>query len=184
MKAVLLSCAVVLAATALPAAETKEPAAQLSQFKLGSYVTGPEVTLNDATNKAVLIDAWGIACPPCLATLPEMEKIAKRYKTKLLVFGAHCQNGTDDEIKAVVKRNRLGYTIVKGVTGPIAFNSIPRVFVFDAAGALVFTGSPFEKNFERALHKVTRTPAATPAAAKKAPGAKPGGPEAAKHPAT
>ena len=165
--AVLLSCAVLCAAAALHAAETKEPSAQLSQFKLGAYLTGPEVTLAAATNKAVLIDAWGIHCGPCLASLPSMERIAKRYKDKMLVFGAHCQNGTDDEVKAVVKQNRLTYTIVKGVNGPISFSGIPHVFVFDTTGALVFTGSPFDKSFERALHKATTKASGTAAAATK-----------------
>ncbi|MCX6996809.1 MAG: TlpA disulfide reductase family protein [Kiritimatiellaeota bacterium] len=165
----LASCFVVFAVRALHAADTKEPTAQLSQFKLGEYLTGPKVTLNDATNKAVLIDAWGIHCGPCLASLPEMERIAKRYKNKMLVFGAHCQNGTDDEVEAVVKRNRLSYTIVKGVQAPISFRGIPHVFVFDPTGALVFSGHPADKSFERSLHKViSKVPATSGVSAKNA----------------
>jgi len=170
------------AATAVRAADNKEPSAQLSQFKLGEYLTGPQVGLDAATNKAVLIDAWGIHCGPCLASLPGIERIAKRYKDKMLVFGAHCQAGTDDEVKAVVKRNRLTYTIVKGVHSPLPFNGIPHVFVFDATGALVFAGHPADRSFDRALHKATANIKAspTPAVATKPPAADP----KAKPPAT
>ena len=131
------------------------PVAQLSQFKLGETITGPAITLEQAAGKAVLIDAWGIHCGPCLASLPELEKIAKRYKDKLVVFGAHCQGGSDAEVIAVTQKNRLSYTITKGVTSPIAFNGIPRVFVFDRQGGLVFTGSPFDQRFQQSLQKAT-----------------------------
>lgn len=164
MKALLLALSLLAATLTLRAAEAA-PAAKLSQFKLGAFITGPQTTLAEATGKAVLIDAWGIHCGPCLASLPDIEKIAKHYKDKMLVFGAHSQAGTDDEVKDVVKKNKLTYTITNGVTSPVAFSTIPRVFVFDTAGALVFTGSPFDAEFEHALRKATQG-ASAPAGAK------------------
>ena len=174
MKAILVSLTLLAAAVTLRAAEAM-PSAQLSQFKLGTYITGPQVTLADAAGKAVLIDAWGIHCGPCLASLPDIEKISKHYKDKMLVFGAHSQAGTDAEIMDVVKKNKLSYTIVKSVSSPISFSGIPRVFVFDTTGALVYTGSPFEQEFERSLRKATQ-------GASGAAGARPTGLDALKKP--
>ena len=174
MKTLLVSLTLLAATLSLRAAEAT-PAAKLSQFKLGAYITGPQTTLADATGKAVLIDAWGIHCGPCLASLPDIEKIAKHYKDKMLVFGAHSQAGTDDEVKDVVKKNKLTYTITNGVNSPISFSGIPRVFVFDTTGALVFTGSPFDTEFERSLRKATQ-------GASGAAGAKPTGLDALKKP--
>lgn len=174
MKTLLFSLSLLLAAASLHAADAP-PSATLSQFKLGAYITGPEATLATAAGKAVLIEAWGIHCGPCLASLPDIEKIAKRYKDKMVVFGAHSQNGTDDEVREVVKKNRLSYTITKGVNSPISFSGIPRVFIFDTAGGLVFTGSPFDKDFEKSLRKAT-------AGASSATGPKPSGLDALKKP--
>ena len=165
MKAIAITFAILTAGTLLHAAEATPPA-QLSQFKLGAYITGPQATLDSASGKAVLIDAWGIHCGPCLASLPDIEKIAKRYKDKMVVFGAHSQAGTDDEVKEVVKKNKLTYTITNGVTSPVPFNAIPRVFVFNTAGALVYFGSPFEKEFERSLHKAVSGAGSSGAGAK------------------
>ncbi len=155
MKHLLLPLALLAAAATLRAAPAipAPPAAQLSQFKLGAHITGPKVTIEEAAGKAVLIEAWGINCPPCLASLPDIEKIARRYTGKMLVFGAHSQNGTDQQVTDVVKKKKLSYTITQGVNSPIAFDGIPRVFLFDTKGALVFTGSPFDPFFERALPK-------------------------------
>jgi thiol-disulfide isomerase/thioredoxin len=174
MRAILVSLTLLAAAVSLRAAEAT-PSAQLGQFKLGAYLTGPQVTLADAAGKAVLIDAWGIHCGPCLASLPDIEKISKHYKDKMLVFGAHSQAGTDAEIMDVVKKNKLSYTIVKSVNSPVAFTTIPRVFVFDTTGALVFTGSPFDQEFERSLRKASQ-------GASGAGAAKPGGLDALKKP--
>ena len=174
MKTLLLSLALLATAATLPAAE---PAPQLSQFKLGAYIVGPQVTLDNAAGKAVLIDAWGIRCGPCLASLPDIEKIAKRNKDKMLVFGAHSQGGTDAEISEVVKKHRLSYTITHGVSGPISFSGIPHVFVFDTKGGLVFSGHPSDPEFERAVRKATAGASATGAG-----GARPSGLDALKRP--
>ena len=181
MKTFLLALALLATASTLHAAPAAPaaPAAQLSQFKLGAYITGPQVTLENAAGKAVLIDAWGIHCGPCLASLPDIEKIAKRNKDKMLVFGAHSQNGTDAEVSDVVKKNKLSYTITQGVTGPIQFSGIPHVFVFDTKGALVFSGHPGDPEFERAVRTATAG-ATSGASATGAGGAKPSGLDALK----
>ena len=153
-----------LSVTASFAADKKNaaPAHTLSEFKIGAAITGPEVKLEEVSGKAVLIDAWGIHCGPCLASLPEIEKIAKRYKDKMVVIGAHSQQATDDEVKAVVKKNRLSYGIVNGVNSPVSFSGIPHVFVFDTSGSLVFEGHPGDKNFAMALQRAVRPPAGKP----------------------
>jgi thiol-disulfide isomerase/thioredoxin len=156
-----LALAIAFSAGAAVAADTRKAAASapshsLSEFKLGETITGPQASLADAGGKAVLIEAWGVHCGPCLASLPHINSIAKREKGKMLVFGAHSQNASDDEVKQVVKKNQLAYTITKGVTGPVNFSAIPHAFVFDTTGALVFSGHPMDKEFENAVRKATR----------------------------
>ncbi len=132
-------------------AKTDEAAHQYSEFHVGSLVSGPAV--GDTKGKAVLIDAWGTHCGPCLALLPEVEKISKRYKDKMVVIGAECQGSSNDQINDVVKKNHLTYSITSGMQGPVQFSGLPHVFVFDTTGKLLYTGSPFEKEFEHALHR-------------------------------
>jgi thiol-disulfide isomerase/thioredoxin len=156
----LLSCGALVAADNKKTAAAT-PAHNLSEFKLGEFITGPQASLADAAGKAVVIEAWGVHCGPCLASLPHIESMAKRNKGKLLVFGAHSQNASDEEVKQVVKKNNLSYTITKGVNGPVNFSGIPHAFVFDTTGALVFHGNPADKEFESAVRKATRGATAT-----------------------
>jgi thiol-disulfide isomerase/thioredoxin len=162
MKTILqLGFSLIISCSALVAADSKKAAAatpshNLSEFKLGELITGPQASLADASGKAVLIEAWGVHCGPCIASLPHIESLAKRNKGKLLVFGAHSQNASDEEVKQVVKKNNLSYSITKGVNGPVSFRGIPHAFVFDTTGALIFSGHPMDRAFDTAVQKATR----------------------------
>ncbi len=147
-----------LALSAIAAEKTTTPSATLAQFKVGQLITGPSVDLANTGGKAVVIEAWGVHCGPCLASLPEMERLSKRNRADTIFIGAHSQDASDDEVKEVVKKNRLSYSIVKGVNGPINFSGIPHAFVFDTTGALIYNGRPDDKDFESAVRKAGRPP--------------------------
>jgi thiol-disulfide isomerase/thioredoxin len=145
--------------TAAFAADKKEalPDAKLSDFTIGEVVSGPAVNLANTGGKAVVIEAWGVNCGPCIASLPHIEKLAKRNKADTIVIGAECQNSSNEKIADIVKKNKLSYTITKGgVQGPVKFSGIPHAFVFDTTGKLIFHGTPSNPDFEKAVRKAGR----------------------------
>jgi thiol-disulfide isomerase/thioredoxin len=182
MKRIALVCSLVALATIrLSAAEAAATGGHtIDNFKLGAHIDGPEITLANAKGKAVLIEQWGIHCGPCLASLPKIEKISRRYKDRMMVFGAHAQQATPDEVKAVVKKNRLSYTIADNMQSPIQTGGIPHVFLFDTTGALIYHGHPADKDFEKMVRKAV---AAAPAAGA-ATGARPSGLDSLRKPGT
>ncbi|HWB06844.1 MAG TPA: TlpA disulfide reductase family protein [Verrucomicrobiales bacterium] len=127
----------------------------LADFKIGASITGPEVKLEDLKGKAVIIENWGVNCGPCLASLPDMQKLSKRHKENLVLIGAHSQDATDDKVKEVVKKHKLTYSIVKGSNSPsdVSSNTIPHAYVFDAEGKLLFHGVPSDPKFDKAVRK-------------------------------
>ncbi len=141
-------------------AADKKPAltGNLSDFKVGRLITGPAVDLSNTAGKAVVIEQWGVNCGPCIASLPHMEKIAKSNRKDTIVIGAHSQQATDDEVKAVVKKNKLSYAIVEGLQGPSGGTGIPHALVFDTTGALIYSGSPLDRDFDSAVRKAGRPP--------------------------
>ena len=151
--------AVVIAVSISFAGKSEAVAAhKLSEFKLGKLIAGPQVNLANTGGKAVMIEEWGINCGTCMALLPEVEKLARVHKQKLIVVGAHSQEATDAEVQDVVKKHKLSYTITDGVRGPIAVTGLPHAYVFDTTGAMVFEGSPLDKDYEPALRKAMRAP--------------------------
>jgi thiol-disulfide isomerase/thioredoxin len=150
-----------VAPASLQAREKKEeaavPDANVSQFGFGESINDIPFKKEDLEGKPVVIEYWGINCPPCIAFLPELAKIANRYDNKgLKVVGVHAQAGTNEEINKVLDKARVKYPVVGNGACPIDFNGIPRAFVFDKAGKLVWTGNPHDDGFQKAIRNVTK----------------------------
>jgi thiol-disulfide isomerase/thioredoxin len=153
---------IAISSSAAFAAEKKKdlPDLKLSDFKLGGeVVSGAAVDLANTGGKAVVIEAWGVNCPPCIASLPHIEKIANRNKADTIVIGAESQNSSDEKIKDIVKKFKLSYTITKGgVQAPESVRSggIPHAYVFDTTGKLIFAGLPSDRDFDSAVRKASK----------------------------
>src|SRR5687768_4699814 len=183
MKLIICAFSAILALSIYVRAESSAgtSAHTIAEWKLGAHLAGPQVTLEQAKGKAVLLDYWGVNCGPCLASLPDIEKIARRHKDKMIVIGAHSQSASDEEIQAVVKKNRLSYTITKGAPGPVKFSGIPHVIVFNTEGKMIFDGHPSDREFDRAIRKSVQGASATSTVGA---AAKPSGLDALKKPGT
>ena len=106
----LLSCTLALAA------ESKNPAAKpagaehtIAEFNLGRAVLGTG-DLEKTKGKGVVIEAWGVNCPPCIASLPHLQELSVKHKDKVLFFGAESQ-GSDRkaiEIQAPIGSSHSG----------------------------------------------------------------------------
>ena len=152
MKTLLLTTIALGAVSFAADKKSTVPDAKLSDFKIGEVVSGPAVSLANTGGKAVVIEAWGVNCGPCIASLPHIEQLAKRNKADTIVIGAESQNSPTDKINEIVKKNKLSYTITKGgVNGPVSFSGIPHAFVFVTTGKLIFHGSPFDKDFDKSV---------------------------------
>ncbi len=109
-----------------------------------SHCSGPKVTASDLNGKVVLVDCWGINCPPCRALLPSMEQIWKRFKHKpFILLGDHCQKRDDKRIAELVKANGLTYPIYQfcGLAkAPSSGGGIPFLYVVNHRGKVVWHG--------------------------------------------
>jgi thiol-disulfide isomerase/thioredoxin len=154
--------AIAITSPAFAAKKDEVPNVNLSEVKVGELITGPAVDLANTGGKAVVIEMWGVNCGPCIASLPHIEQLAKRNKADTIFIGAHSQNATDDQVKEVVKKHKLSYTITKGVNVPAAAGSsgIPHALVFDTTGKLIFKGHPSDKDFDSAVRKAGKPAAA------------------------
>ena len=130
---------------------------KLSEWSLGETLFGEKVTKSDMEGKVVVIEHWGVKCPPCFALLPHLAEMDKRQRDKgLLIIGAESQNHSKADIEPLVDKNKIEYTITANANGPIDFNGIPHAFVFDVEGMLIFNGHPGSDDFEKAIKKALK----------------------------
>lgn len=95
--------------------------------------------------KVVLVDRWGLRCPPCRAMLPQVEALWQSFKTKpFVVLGGHCKGwGEAEDVKKFVAQQKLTYPIYEDAglaTGEPEFDAIPFLYVVDETGKVVYTG--------------------------------------------
>ncbi|HEX2747736.1 MAG TPA: TlpA disulfide reductase family protein [Verrucomicrobiales bacterium] len=159
----LLSC-ITITCLSLTAAEKKKDAVpdhKLSEYRIGEMITNDPVTMESIKGKVVVLEMWGIHCGPCLASMPELESFYKQNKNKgLAVVGLHSQEGSDEEVKTIVKQKKVSFPITKGGGGPTQANGIPRSLVFDVSGKLIYEGLP-GPDMEKVAKKALREAAAT-----------------------
>ncbi len=139
----------VLSLSSLSAAEKK---ARLSQWDLGKVMFGEKLSSKELKDKVVVLEYWGVNCPPCVASLPHLAEMEREHREDgLVIIGAECQGSTKDQIKPLLEKSKVEYTIVEGAEGPLEVTGIPRVFVFGTDGTLVFDGKPSGAEFEKAV---------------------------------
>ena len=130
----------------------------LADWSFGEVLFGEEVPHEKLRGKAVVVEYWGVRCPPCIALMPKLASLDRRNRSRgLVIIGAESQNSSNDAIKSIIDRAKADFTITRGATGPINVRGLPHAMVFDAEGALIFNGHPGDTSFDRAVRNALRS---------------------------
>lgn len=161
MKAIACLLGIALFPVAAFAKEKEEkaavPNASLSDVNFGEVVNGVPFDKTTLAGKVVVVEEWGVNCGPCIASLPDLAKMAKSGEKKgLVVVGLERQNSPKEDILKVLKTARVAYPVMAGGSAPGNTGGIPHVCVFDTTGKLVWNGNPHDEDFERAVKKELR----------------------------
>lgn len=109
-----------------------------------NWYSGRKLRPADLNGKVVMVDEWGVRCPPCRALLPRMEEIWKSFKSKpFVLIGSHRQGRQPEAVAELVKQNKLTYPIYDRagiVDEPSNGGGIPFIYVVDANGKVVYSG--------------------------------------------
>jgi hypothetical protein len=83
------------------------------------------------------------------------ELYKRNVKKGFVAVAIHAQAGSDEEIKEWCEDRRVEMPVARSGRSPIDFNGIPKMFVFDHAGKLIFDGQPGEEA-DRLIKKALR----------------------------
>jgi cytochrome c biogenesis protein CcmG/thiol:disulfide interchange protein DsbE len=99
------------------------------------------VSLSSLKGKVVLLDFWATWCGPCRESIPEIERIYKKYHGRgLEVVGISVDEVANaDKIPGVVKELGMTYPVVlytdiPDVRTKYEFSSIPQMYIIDKKG--------------------------------------------------
>ena len=123
------------------------------------HLAGRKASAGYLRGKVVLVDRWGVKCPPCRKLLPEVEHIWQSFKTKpFVVLGGHCRGwGDKDGVAALVKEHGLTYPIYEdaGLVNEPPFDAIPFLYVVDETGKVLYYGHDEKKATEVVVTALT-----------------------------
>ena len=101
---------------------------------------GKAPSLDDFKGKVVVIDFWGVWCPPCRKAMPHLKELYHRHREQgLVVIGIHT---TNDGEKAAdfVTQEKLDWPIAVDVknqtTSAFRVDSYPDYYLIDRSGKL------------------------------------------------
>lgn len=144
-------------------AKAEDPVHHISEWRFGKNVSGAPVVMEDTKGKVVVYEYWGVNCPPCLASLPHLAKLDKKYRDDgLMMIGAESQGSTKEQIEPILKKAAVEYTVNMGGGGPVLGSGLPRILIFNRAGNLIFQGKPSDEDFEGTVKKALKESSPVP----------------------
>ena len=121
-----------------------------------SHIAGPKLTVEQLFGKVVLVDEWGVHCPPCRRLLPVMQQYYDAFKHKpFVIVGSHRQQADKDAVRALLKENKITFPVYSGfglaINEPDNGGAIPFIYVVDRLGEVVYSGRDSRAAIEAAI---------------------------------
>jgi peroxiredoxin len=123
---------------------------------------GEYISLDDLKGKVVLLDFWGTWCPPCVASLPSLRNLNKKFtkSEKFVLLGISSDGDEDKWSNFIVKEEMVWPQFLdreRAVQRAFRVNKFPTYIVLDHEGVIRFrtSGLSFEREAElsRAIEK-------------------------------
>lgn len=111
-------------------------ATELSPVAEGEEASDFEVTLSDGTTfklseqrgKAVLVNLWATWCPPCVAEMPDLQKLSEDYAEELVVLGVNVGD-TAEDAAAFMEENGYTYPMYVDADYTLALSMFPSPYI-------------------------------------------------------
>jgi thiol-disulfide isomerase/thioredoxin len=109
----------------------------------GVDVNEAPINISSYQGKWVVVNYWAMWCKPCLEELPELNKLYKNHKDKVMVLGVSFDVLPNDNISTFAKSLHLTFPMLTRFDlekfGVAHVPTLPMTFLFSPKGELVKT---------------------------------------------
>ena len=101
----------------MQAKETKIPELKMTDINGKTYrVQGIKdgLLFKGLEGKIVFLEFFGHNCPPCLASIPHLIKLQKKYKDRLAIVAIEVQGLHNTQLANFAKKRGINYTVIAG----------------------------------------------------------------------
>jgi thiol-disulfide isomerase/thioredoxin/Flp pilus assembly protein TadD len=122
---------------------------------------GEFVTLEDLRGKVVVLDFWGTWCPPCVASVPTMRGLNKKYsKDPAFVLIGIDTRDDEETLRAFTAEHKMVWRQYRDKDGVVvksfSIRAFPTYVVIDPEGILRYRGTGASSRQEAALDDAIR----------------------------
>jgi peroxiredoxin len=122
---------------------------------------GEQMSLDDMGGKVVLLDFWATWCGPCKESLPEIQRIAKKFADQPLVVISISSDRDESAWRTFIQKNNMTWPQYRDANGALSrtygVDAIPHYFSIDTDGVLqnvqVGSGADVEGDVRKLLNK-------------------------------
>jgi len=122
---------------------------------------GEYITLEDLKGKVVMLDFWGTWCPPCVASVPELRNLYRRYSKEQFVLIGISSDFDEAKWRDFTGKNRMLWPQYRDTDRRIleafSIRAFPTYIIIDHEGILRFQSTGFgAANLDAAVKKQIR----------------------------
>lgn len=101
---------------------------------------GEHVEFSQFQGKPIFLNLWASWCPPCVAEMPSIEKLAANPRLRGVQFVCVAIGDTSKAVRDFVDRHKMKVPVFEAIDsppGPFFTEGIPATFLIDAEGRIV-----------------------------------------------
>jgi thiol-disulfide isomerase/thioredoxin len=133
----------------------------------GSYVESDQLR-----GKVVLLDFWGIWCPPCLNAIPFLSDLAKKYDKEEFILLSIDVRDDEDKWRDFIEKNKMRWTHTfdknSKMQSTFKINAFPSYILIDHEGIVRYqgkgSGGSTESDVSSAVKKALKAAKSSPTA--------------------
>lgn len=134
--------AIALSVFVLASTASIASASQVANFSFKD-IDGRAHQFSDYRGKWVVVNYWATYCGPCVAELPALNTIAKRFKDNVVVLGMEAGETEKGDLKQFVDEHHLSYPIAPTQDNTMfamgLIYGVPTTFIVNPKGQIVDT---------------------------------------------
>lgn len=103
-------------------------------------IDGKSHQFSEYRGKWVIVNYWATYCGPCIAELPALNSVAKRFKDKVVVLGMEAGETPTQELKQFVDQKKITYPVIPTQDSTMfalgLLYGVPTTFVVNPKGEI------------------------------------------------